>query len=334
MYKEQWAAIVYGRSYHLDFRLIALPEDFAEPEIDWVLPHILATTQKPKKLSLNPRWSLFKNQYHCVVGVTCMVRDLLHGKEMGLTRDDKERPLYIFVGYITKLTSRRYLRDLPPYNNNSLHDFQNLYDYVRQVWLVKDFHKNSHQYIKTNYKTREFSPKSLENNLSKDLIVKLNHQAKNPDQVFLWQDKLKRNSQLWATAAVTSQSTSLCIGSKNLEHCLNSPFLNQTIESQEILTIRDRLNSKKSLESKEKSSTKNKTSFPKLFINKVKQDIETTRNSALQLQQIILENNSEQPETNLMMFEDGIYQDFGFKNKVVEPQRKVSESPIIKSDWF
>ena len=334
MSKEEWAAIVYGRSYHLDFRFIALPEDFAEPEIDWVLPHILATTQKPKKLSLNPRWSLFKNQSHCVVGVTCMVRDLLHGKEMGLTRDDKERPLYIFVGYITKLTGRRYLRDLPPYNNNSLHDFHNLYDYVRQVWLVKDFYKNSHQYIKTNYKAREFSTQTLQNNLSKDLIVKLNHQAKNPDQVFLWQDRPKRNSQLWANAAVSSQCTSLCLGNKDIAHCIDTPFLNQTIESQEILTIRDRLTAKKSLEEQENSSTKNTASFPQLFINKVKQDIETTRNHALQLQQIILENNSEQPETNLMMFEDEIYQDFGFKNKVSEPKTKVSKSQIVKSDWF
>ena len=77
MFDEQWAAIVYGRSYHLDFRIIAVPEDFTKRDIDWAMPYILATTRRANKLITHPRWSLFKNESHCVVGVTCMVRDLI-----------------------------------------------------------------------------------------------------------------------------------------------------------------------------------------------------------------------------------------------------------------
>ncbi len=338
MSEERWAHIVYGRSYHLDFRFIAVPEDFGEPEINWALPYILATAHKPKKLSLKPRWSLFKNQSHCVVGVTCMVRDLLGEKDISLTKDDKDRPLYIFVGYVAKLTNRKHLIDLPPYNNNSLQDFQSLYDYVRQVWQVRDFHKNSHQSIKTNYNRREFSRQYLPKKFSRDLLVKLNHQENKPDKVFLWQDKPEKNSRLWATSAACSQSTSLCLGNSDEQHCLDNPFLNQTIHSQEILTIQAKLNPnkyfQKSLTEIEVTPTQETISFTEILTKKVKQDIKITQSSASQLKQILINNlsneiqtSSQKSEAKLALFDDGVQQEFGFKTKV-------SKSKIVESDWF
>lgn len=339
MSREQWAGIVYGRSYHLDFRFIALPEDFGESEINWAFPHILATTQKPKKLSSNPRWSLFKNKSHCVVGTTCMVRDLLGGKEASLTKDDKDRPLYVFVGYVTRLTSRKYLMDLPPYNYESLADFEGLYDYVRQNWLVKDFHKDSHQPIITGYKKREFSKTYLQNNISKDLITKINYQAKSPDQVFLWQNTPKRNNQLWATAAVCSQSTSVCLGNSYIEQHTDNPFLNQTVDSQEVLTVKNRLISSTN-QTTEKKTHPGTASLTRVLTNRVKQDLKITYSSALNLQHIVTNNlnneikkNPQPPESNLVMLNnDEIYDDFGFKTKVSDPNNMESEN--VKSDWF
>ena len=75
--QRQWAAIVYGRTYHLDFRFITIPHDFTASDITWASQHILATTHQARNLPSNPRWSLFKNDSYCVVGITCMVRDLI-----------------------------------------------------------------------------------------------------------------------------------------------------------------------------------------------------------------------------------------------------------------
>jgi len=109
MSEEKWAAIVYGRSYHLDFRFITIPHNFTAQDIQWATPYILATTQKARNLANSPRWSLFKNDSYCIVGVTCMVRDLIPqlGEDLieVMSKDDQGRPLYVFVGYVAQLTN-------------------------------------------------------------------------------------------------------------------------------------------------------------------------------------------------------------------------------------
>ncbi|NJN08167.1 MAG: hypothetical protein HC815_09270 [Richelia sp. RM1_1_1] len=69
---NQWSALVYGRTYEVDFRLIAMPEDFNDEDKKWALKYILGTTRSPEKLPEQPRWSLFKNDKYCVVGVTAL----------------------------------------------------------------------------------------------------------------------------------------------------------------------------------------------------------------------------------------------------------------------
>ncbi len=269
-----------------------------------------------------------------------MVRDLLEPTEANLTKDDKDRPLYIFVGYAAKLTRRKYLIDLPPYNSESLHDFKTLYDHVKEVWLVKDFHKNSHKSVKTSYQKRDFSPPCLHDNLSKDLITKINYQGKSRNQVFLWQDTPKRNSQLWATSAVCSHPTSICLGKGYTGQYSDNPFLNHTIESQNILTIKERLTTGKA-EEIEKKTDQRIGSFTEVIANKVKQDIQVTYNSALEFQSIMVSNFSNERETpsepseaNLVLFDEDIYDNFGFKTKVSKPKDQVSEAEAVQSDWF
>ena len=82
---HEWAAIIYGRSYHIDFRFISIPQDFTNIEKNWAAQYILSTFRQANKLSSSPRWSLFKNRSHCILGVTCMVRDLLAGMDQSLS---------------------------------------------------------------------------------------------------------------------------------------------------------------------------------------------------------------------------------------------------------
>ena len=59
---SSWAAIVYGRSYHLDFRFITLPHDFTAPKFLGHHSTLSPPLSKLENLAKFPRWSLFKKQ--------------------------------------------------------------------------------------------------------------------------------------------------------------------------------------------------------------------------------------------------------------------------------
>ena len=244
MYRQKWAEIVYGRSYHLDFRFIAIPRDFTSQEIDWASPYILATTRKARNLAASPRWSLFKNDSYCVLGVTCMVRDLIgdwdHNSRKELTKDDRGRPLYVFVGYVTKLEYKKCLFNLPSYTGNCLEDFQSLYQYVREVWLVKNFDRESKKPKLTDYQKLIFTNQQVQSNPAINFIEELNHQGRYSDKVFLWQNTPEQNRKLWAASAIFPKPISICLGIDSTRY-INSPFLNQTLTKLEQFTIQDRI---------------------------------------------------------------------------------------------
>ena len=232
---HDWSAIIYGRSYYIDFRFIALPEDFSDREKSWASRHILATLDRANKLSTHPRWSIFKNQSHCVVGVTCMVRDLLVGMEQDivdlLSKDNRGRPLYIFVGYVTKTDRRRQLLNFPAYADAYLQEFQNLYQYILQIWWKEEYEPDSKKPIYSKYEPLEF--KHVPNHRPEvfALTRQLNHQAKYPELTYLWENTPQQRECLWTTTAICHQPVSLCISDRELRNLKNqtSPFLNQTV---------------------------------------------------------------------------------------------------------
>ena len=328
MSKHKWAALVYGRSYHLDFRFIAIPEDFSHQEIDWVSPYILATTRKARKLPSHPRWSLFKNDSHCVVGVTCMVRDLigqLEDEEFELlTKDNRGRPLYVFLGYVTKLEKTKYLLDLPPYSGNNLERFKPLYSYVEQVWSVKDYNKDSKKPLSTDYQNVAFSTEKLAAGFKVDLVEQLNYPGKSPDKVFLWQNSPEQNHNLWATSASFHEQISICLDANHRRYS-HSPFLNQTISQSEEFTTQERIINH--------VQPNEKRSLSESIGNKVREDIEITLQHASQvvsLGQELIDNfadwSNEADKTSLNSQETDSIKDenFGFKTK------KSAKS----QDWF
>ncbi|MBE9167504.1 hypothetical protein IQ238_08210 [Pleurocapsales cyanobacterium LEGE 06147] len=247
MSEQKWAAIVYGRSYYLDFRLIAIPKDFTPEDISWALGYIIPTTRAAGKLDRHPRWSLFKNERYCIVGVTCMVRDLIgqgdKNSDNNLTKDVQGRPLYIFVGYGTPLERRKYLVRFPPYGGKNLNVFQPLYQYVQQQWKVKDYDTKEKKPILTDYQQLAASIARSSNNIDRHIARSLNFQSKNPAKIFLWQDSEESRRKLWTTIAICRQPNSLCLGLANKQDLIKSPFLNGTADDIAELTIYDRLNS-------------------------------------------------------------------------------------------
>ena len=345
MYESKWAGIVYGRSYHLDFRLIAIPEDFTSNETNWALEHIIPTTRAASKLSNNPRWCLFKNQSYCIVGVTCMVRDLIeHDRENGednLTKDAQGRPLYIFVGYGTKINTRKYAINFPAYNDTNLEIFQPLYQYVRDQWLVKDSGINRKKMILTSYQKLFFTKIKPKIDSDPNLAEQLNCKSKYPRKIFLWQNFAEWESKLWATAAICKQPTSLCLGSASKQHLLTSPFLNGTVANLTEFTIQDRTDNTESERNKAQQLTiKRKFLFPLALEAKVKKDLQSTFQQAGQAvnfgQELVQNIMGKQEEVDLEQVEsrpslEEQEETFGFKTKNSQSQ---PQSPPENTDWF
>lgn len=320
MFKHKWAAIVYGRSYHLDFRFITIPQDFTGREKDWAANYILATFRQANKLSLQPRWSLFKNESHCVLGVTCMVRDLLKHLNREaieeLSKDNLGRPLYVFVGYVTQLNYQKSLANFPPYTDRSLQSFQSLYQYISEVWLVEEYYEDSKKPVFNDYQTLDFPNKETHNIF--ELAGQINHQEKYPHQTYIWQNTPEQKQKLWVTSAVCYKPISVCLGEQNLKQILNSPFLNQTIVTETSAAIKgcaiDKIerNRGKALNCSESS----KQRLSQVITNKIKEDIELTLHHAqivINKSRDFLQRNSDRSPSHTPKYSDRKNDNFGFK---------------------
>ena len=348
MSEQDWAAIVYGRSYHLDFRFITIPQDFSDREIDWVLPYILATTQKARNLADCPRWSLFKNDSHCVVGVTCMVRDLIdpEGEDSIeiMAKDDQNRPLYVFVGYVTKLTQSISLHSVPAYTEQDLSSFKPLYREIEKVWLLRNY--DDRKPFLSEYKFLDSRTDSKTNIITLspniDSTARLNDRQQYPDKTFLWQKSSEQNDLLWLASAQCRKSTSTCLNIKG--KCLSdSPFLNQTISNIEDFAIVERIATLEKSEiqlspTSEKAILErqnfNSPSLKQKISQRAKQDIDLTLQQAAKVRSLSQEtignlanwSNNSSDITESYNYSEENNNDFGFKAK-----KSPEESD---RDWF
>lgn len=227
---SRWAAIVYGRTYEVDFRLLALPHDFNRTEKDWLMSHIQTMTRLPEELPSKPRWAVFTNNRLCVVGIACMVRDL--GKQVNtndedITKDQRGRPLYTFVGYATRLLDQDKV-EIPDYLHQNFSLFSTpYYQYVSANWRVKSYDNRSNVAISTDYQdsllTVEIPAESDTREFNLNLVE--------DDAVYLWPDRDTERYYLWATAAKqirAGNNVSLCMGLSLGSNAINGAFLNAT----------------------------------------------------------------------------------------------------------
>jgi hypothetical protein len=212
---SNWAPIVFGRTYEVDFRFIATPRDFTAQEQTWAEKHILVTTRSAEKLREEPlRWSVFKNEGICLIGVTCMASALSEN----MTQDSKQRQLYIFVGYVSRNPSAGF----PPMD---IKLFKPNYKYVRQKWNEQPYNKFRNEPIRTEY--NEHLPEiGKASNIDEEYFC-LNQT--NSQIVRVWPDNERNRQHLWQVASQV-QSVSLCLGLASKKDALlnASPFLNIT----------------------------------------------------------------------------------------------------------
>ena len=216
-----WAAIVYGRTYHLDFRFITVPQDFTPSDLTWASSHIVATTQQARNLAGSPRWSLFKNDRHCIVGVTCTIKDLT-----GHTaKDDRGRPLYAFVGYGTQLTSDKKITNLPAYSDR-LDNFKILYREIERVWQIRDYDLGSRQPALSQYYPIDFINPNSDRELP---ATQLNTARDKPDKIYLWSNNPQQNQLLWQLSAQSLVPTATCLNITGKP--LNNSLFSQSVQS-------------------------------------------------------------------------------------------------------
>ncbi len=346
MSRQDWAAIVYGRSFHLDFRYITVPHDFTAKDITWASAYILATTYQARNLDDHPRWSLFKNNSYCIVGVTCMVRDLMEFRQDSvetMAKDDQGRPLYIFVGYVTQLSKGKNSLNFPAYTEKHLEGFKPLYQQMEKVWLVKDYDQKSRQPLLSQYQSLNSSVELIQPDNKIDSIPEINNLLKQPDKIYSWCNSNQQNNQLWMAAAKCSVETSLCLNIK-AKVISNSPFLNQTITQLDGFTISDRISSQKlrlasAQPNHQKQTLKPKhpqtyQSLPQIISTRAKEDFDLTLKQAAKVttasQELInnFTNQFDQPsEMTPKMDKSSDIENFGFKTKIHSPT-------TVKKDWF
>ncbi|MEM9507547.1 MAG: hypothetical protein AAGA16_07630 [Cyanobacteria bacterium P01_E01_bin.35] len=344
MSEHEWAKIIYGRSYYLDFRFITVPHNFTAQDIQWASSYIVATTQRARNLVNSPRWSLFKNDDYCVVGVTCMVRDLINPSQSdsvnSMTKDDQGRPLYVFVGYVTELNQQRHIEHFPPYRATSLDDFQVLYQEIEKVWLVKNYEQNSRKTLLSPYQSVCFGKSAIA--LESYQAPTLNNLAKYPDQAYLWPSLEEQNSLLWLVSAQCSQATSICLNIAG-KPLINSPFLNQSGSQIEQFQVKQRIATKTKHKATPFSNhidqSPQHTSLSQKISNRAKEDIDLTLHQAAKVatasHELInsftdwsnsIETDPQQSSSSSISEEAENFENFGFKTK------KPSSSD--KQDWF
>lgn len=228
MSPSKWAAIVYGRTYEVDFRFITVPEDFTEQDKIWAERYILGSTRSPEKLIGNPRWSLFKDEAHCVVGVTCRVKELMQNTSNesidNRTKDDQERPLYIFVGYVAQLIQGVSIQ-IPSMNLDLFRRIYQEYVAPSNIWFVKDHQKASRIPVNSQYEI-EFQDKEIAT-IETDECKKFNFNQSN-ELINLWTNS--EAELLWGAASQASYPMSLCLGFSLQKDAIESSFLNATAQ--------------------------------------------------------------------------------------------------------
>ncbi len=228
---SKWAPIIYGRTYSVDFRFLVTPCNFEEQQKDFFWNYIKVTTRSAENLPGKPRWIFLRTEKRCLVGVTCMVRDLIGSHtdqdSEDLTRDRQGRPLYAFVGYVSENPTPFGI----PARNLELFAAPYL-KFVSQKWqeVYADLGSNqaAPQDLKSEYE-REFSLDELatpEPEPDPILIDQLIPISK--DSIIFWNISEARN--LWFAASEDDKPLSIFFGNLTKRELINSNFGNAALE--------------------------------------------------------------------------------------------------------
>jgi hypothetical protein len=234
-----WAPLIYGRTHDVDFRFLVTPIDFTNDHKDGIWDYIKVTTRAAETLSNNPRWLFYRGQTYCIVGVTCLIRDLMSAlPEIAIehlpgdlpddmTQDRLGRPLFAFIGYVARIDHPVIIPE-----RNLKHFLRSYLEFVPKKWtetyatLGRDPATSGD--VKSFYQV-QFCP---EDGVQPDkawqpmLLDQLLPQS--PQGISLW--NIAEAQNIWWTAAKTAHPLSICIGNLSRRDLVNSRFRVAVIE--------------------------------------------------------------------------------------------------------
>lgn len=199
-----FSPLVFSRTKDVDFRFLAIPEDFSNADMEWAQKYILSTLLSSYELEQNPIWSLFSNSKYHIRGLSCRANQLSERN----TKDKFDRELYLFVGYVAKNVV--YLPMQPSV-------FQPLYQFVHDKW--EDDTKEAKNFLKKEYEI------PIDAHFQKS-----NEQFKvNSDSNKVWVHSTQKNEALWDFFSQLSHPSSLCLNILSQKNAKEGIFLNASI---------------------------------------------------------------------------------------------------------
>ena len=213
---NKWAPLVYGRTYEVDFRFLAKPVDFSKERENWSRGYISASLSFSTydELRGHPRWVMFRDRRHCVVGISCMV-DEIPGVPDEQCQDKEDRPLFIFIG----LVSRTPFPQIPAREFPCLRE---IYDeYVKPRFRERGYSQDKDKPLISEYETKDLPPLLAPRELLSNKL--------NPDEgkVGFWPEE--DNEKVWYSAACSTEMVSVCLGLNRESDALTGSLSNATV---------------------------------------------------------------------------------------------------------
>ena len=223
----KWAPLVYGRTHEVDFRFLAKPVDFGKDRENWSRGYILASFSFSTydELRGHPRWIMFRDERHCVVGTSCMV-DEIPDVPADQYKDREGRPLYVFLGFVSQTP-------FPQIPSRELRWFSAIYDRcVKPRFREKPHSRDKDRLPAFPYETRKWQPPS---ELKEHLGDKLNTDEK---KVGFWPEE--DDEKVWYSATHSTEEVSVCLGLNRKSNALTGPLLNATVHGLSEPCIEDK----------------------------------------------------------------------------------------------
>ncbi|MDF5711446.1 MAG: hypothetical protein PUP90_28165 [Nostoc sp. S4] len=241
---SDWSAIAYGRTYEVDYRFLAIPEDFTPIDCEWAKKYIVATMHYRENLKGYFRQSIFKNKKYCVIGLTCRVSDLINNNDniqFDIGYDKQNRYIYVFIGHVAKLYQDKKLDYIPDFWGQNFASLRGLtIDIYNQKWRVPEHNLNSKKTLIISYKKRFIN--NVDNtklsNSCLDIFKDIDF-SQNCIKIPIRAHDQKTSTELWQITAkyilisqytTSNQDISLCINAENNKYILTeTPFIAATV---------------------------------------------------------------------------------------------------------
>ena len=223
----KWAPLVYGRTYEIDFRFLAKPDDFDKERENWSRGYILASLSFSTydELRGHPRWIMFRDERHCVVGTSRMVDEIL-GVPTDQYKDRESRPLCIFIGFVSQTP-------FPQIPLRELRWFSEIYEQcVKPRFREKPYSREKDRPYAFPYETRKWQ---LPSEPKKHLSYRLNTDKQ---KVGFWSEE--DSEKVWYSAAHSTEAVSVCLGLSRKSDALTGPLLNATVHGLSAPCIEDK----------------------------------------------------------------------------------------------